>query len=77
VTSVDRAGRGDCIILRYWEDGMSSTGPEVFDKTLQSAPIWLGEIMAEPRPDRRRSHHGLRTVLHALRDRPPLHLAEP
>jgi uncharacterized protein (DUF2267 family) len=57
------------------EDRMSSTGLEVFDKTLQSTHIWLDEIMAELRPDRQRAYHALRAVLHALRDRLPLNLA--
>jgi len=50
---------------------MSFTGLEVFDKTLQIAPVWLGEMG----PDRQRAHHALRAVRHALRDRLPLHLA--
>jgi uncharacterized protein (DUF2267 family) len=54
---------------------MSSTSLEAFDKTLQIAPIWLGEIRAELGPDRRRAHHASRAVRHALRDRLPLHLA--
>jgi uncharacterized protein (DUF2267 family) len=54
---------------------MSSTGLEVFDKTLQITHIWLDEIMAELGPDRQRAYHALRAVLHALRDRLPLNLA--
>jgi uncharacterized protein (DUF2267 family) len=54
---------------------MSSTGLEVFDKTLQITHIWLDEIMAELGPDRQRAYHVLRAVLHALRDRLPLNLA--
>ena len=54
---------------------MSSTGLEVFDKTLQITNIWLDEIMAELGPDRQRAYHALRAVLHALRDRLPLNLA--
>ncbi|MGH7421913.1 MAG: DUF2267 domain-containing protein [Candidatus Rokuibacteriota bacterium] len=54
---------------------MSSTGLEVFDKTLQTTHIWLDEIMAELGPDRQRAYHALRAVLHALRDRLPLNLA--
>jgi uncharacterized protein (DUF2267 family) len=57
------------------EDGMSSTGLEVFDKTLQITHTWLDEIMAELGPDRQRAYHALRAVLHALRDRLPLNLA--
>lgn len=51
---------------------MSTTGLEVFDKTLQTTHIWLDEIMAELGPDRQRAHHALRAVLHALRDRLPI-----
>ncbi|MEK0086102.1 DUF2267 domain-containing protein [Benzoatithermus flavus] len=51
---------------------MSSTGLDVFDKTLQTTHIWLGEIMAEMGPDRQRAYHALRAVLHALRDRLPI-----
>jgi len=54
---------------------MSSTGLEVFDKTLQTTHIWLDEIMAELGPDRQRAYHALRAVLPALRDRLPLNLA--
>ena len=54
---------------------MSSTGLEVFDKTLQTTHIWLAEIMAELGPDRQRAYHALRATLHALRDRLPLNLA--
>jgi len=54
---------------------MSSTGLEVFDKTLQITHIWLDEVMAELGPDRQRAYHALRSVLHALRDRLPLNLA--
>jgi uncharacterized protein (DUF2267 family) len=50
---------------------MSSTGLEVFDKTLQTTHIWLDEIMAELGPDRQRAYH----ALPALRDRLPLNLA--
>jgi uncharacterized protein (DUF2267 family) len=54
---------------------MSSTGLEVFDKTLQTTHVWLDEIMAELGPDRQRAYHALRAVLPALRDRLPLNLA--
>ena len=54
---------------------MSSTGLEVFDRTLQITHIWLDEIMAELGPDRQRAYHALRAVLQALRDRLPLNLA--
>jgi uncharacterized protein (DUF2267 family) len=48
---------------------MSATGLEVFDRTLQTTNIWLGEIMNEIGPDRQVAWHALRAVLHALRDR--------
>jgi uncharacterized protein (DUF2267 family) len=54
---------------------MSSTGLDVFDKTLQVTHTWLDEIMAELGPDRRVAYHALQAVLHALRDRLPLGLA--
>jgi uncharacterized protein (DUF2267 family) len=54
---------------------MSATGLEVFDKTLQITNIWLNEIVEEVGPDRQRAYHALRAVLHALRDRLPLHEA--
>ncbi|HEX2115979.1 MAG TPA: DUF2267 domain-containing protein [Alphaproteobacteria bacterium] len=48
---------------------MTSTGLEVFDDTLQKTNLWLKDIEAELGPDRQRSYHALRAVLHALRDR--------
>jgi len=48
---------------------MSSTGLEVFDKTLQTTNIWLKEIGEDLGPDRQRCYHALRAVLFALRDR--------
>jgi uncharacterized protein (DUF2267 family) len=48
---------------------MTNTGLEVFDDTLQKTNIWLKEIESELGPDRQRSYHALRAVLHALRDR--------
>jgi uncharacterized protein (DUF2267 family) len=53
---------------------MSSTGLEVFDKTLQTTHIWLDEIMEKMGPDRQVAWHLLRAVLHALRDRLPIGL---
>jgi uncharacterized protein (DUF2267 family) len=50
---------------------MSTTGLEVFDRTLQATHIWLDEIMGEVGPDRQHAYHVLRAVLHALRDRLP------
>lgn len=48
---------------------MSTTGLDVFDKTLQSTNLWLDEIMADIGPDRRAAWKILSTVLHKLRDR--------
>lgn len=48
---------------------MSTTGLEVFDKTLQTTNIWLKDIMDELGPDRHVAYRALRAVLHALRDR--------
>jgi uncharacterized protein (DUF2267 family) len=53
---------------------MSSTGLDVFDKTLQTTHIWLDEIMETTGPDRQVAWHLLRAVLHALRDRLPIGL---
>lgn len=54
---------------------MSATGLEVFDKTLQTTNIWLGEIMDRLGPDRQVAWKVLSTVLHKLRDRLPVELA--
>ena len=54
---------------------MSATGLDVFDKTLQTTNIWLGEIEREIGPDRRLAWKVLSTVLHKLRDRLPVDLA--
>lgn len=50
---------------------MSSTGLDVFDKTLQTTHTWLNEIGACDGigPDKQRAYHALRAVLFALRDR--------
>src|SRR5690606_11509321 len=48
---------------------MSSTGLEVFDKTIQTTNIWLKEIGEDLGPDRQRCYSALRAVLFALRDR--------
>jgi len=48
---------------------MSATGLDVFDKSLQTTNIWLGEIMRDLGPDRQVAYRALRAVLHALRDR--------
>ena len=54
---------------------MSTTGLEVFDKTLQSTHIWLDEIMEKIGPDRSLAWRVLSTVLQAMRDRLPVDLA--
>ena len=42
---------------------MSTTGLDVFDKSLQLTNIWLNEIMEEHGPDRQRAWHILSAVL--------------
>lgn len=54
---------------------MSATGLDVFDKTLHTTHIWLGDIMEATMPDRQVAWHALGAVLRALRDRIPLELA--
>lgn len=54
---------------------MSATGLEVFDKTLQTTNIWLGEIERAIGPDRQTAWKVLSTVLHKLRDRLPVDLS--
>lgn len=54
---------------------MSATGLEVFDKTLQTTNIWLGEIMERLGPDRQLAWKVLSVVLHKLRDRLPVELS--
>ena len=51
---------------------MSTTGLDVFDKTIQTTNIWLDEIMDRMGPDRHVAWHILGAVLRALRDRLPL-----
>jgi Uncharacterized conserved protein (DUF2267) len=48
---------------------MSSTGLEVFDKTVQTTNAWLNEIIEIIGPDRHRAYRVLAAVLHSLRDR--------
>jgi uncharacterized protein (DUF2267 family) len=50
-------------------EGMSATGLEAFDKTVQTTNAWLKEIMEATGLDRRRAYRALAAVLHALRDR--------
>jgi uncharacterized protein (DUF2267 family) len=53
---------------------MSMTGLDVFDRTLQETNIWLKELMDDLRcEDRQKAYLALRSVLHALRDRLPVH----
>jgi uncharacterized protein (DUF2267 family) len=47
---------------------MPATGLEQFDKSLQTANIWLGEIMKVLACDRPTAWHVLGAVLHSLRD---------
>jgi uncharacterized protein (DUF2267 family) len=54
---------------------MSSTGLDVFDKTLQTTNIWLNEIIDHIGPDRKVAWKVLSTVLHKIRDRLPADLA--
>ena len=54
---------------------MSSTGLDVFDKTLQTTNIWLDEIMHVLGPERHVAWHVLGAVLRALRDRLPAELS--
>jgi len=51
---------------------MSTTGLEVFDKTLQTTHTWLNEIGEILGPDKQRCYHALRAVLTTLRDRLPV-----
>jgi uncharacterized protein (DUF2267 family) len=48
---------------------MTTTGLEVFDKTLQTTNTWLKEIGEQIGPDRQRCYQALRAVLFTLRDR--------
>src|SRR5947207_3757911 len=54
---------------------MSATGLDVFDRTLQSTNIWLGEIAAILDANRQVAWKVLSVVLHKLRDRLPLELS--
>ena len=54
---------------------MSTTGLEIFDKSLQATNIWLDEIIAQIGPDRAVAWKVLSIVLHKLRDRLPVDLA--
>jgi len=54
---------------------VSTTGLEVFDKTLQTTHIWLDEVMETIGPDRNVAWRVLGAVLRSLRDRLPPELA--
>ncbi|HWX46531.1 MAG TPA: DUF2267 domain-containing protein [Roseomonas sp.] len=54
---------------------MSTTGLEVFDRTLQTTNTWLGEVMERLGTDRQVAWHALGAVLRAVRDRLPVELA--
>lgn len=54
---------------------MSATGLDVFDKTIHTTHVWLGEIMERLDIDRQAAWKALSVVLHALRDRLPLEIA--
>ncbi len=52
---------------------MDTHQPEVFETTLQKTNIWLKEISDLLHwDDHQKAYHGLRAVLHALRDRLPV-----
>ncbi len=54
---------------------MSANGLDVFDKTIQTAHVWLNEIIEQLGADRQVAWKVLGTVLRALRDRLPVELA--
>ncbi|MCG7600928.1 DUF2267 domain-containing protein [Halomonas sp. McH1-25] len=54
---------------------MSDTGLQVFDRTLHTTNIWLGDIMEDNLVSRQTAWHALGAVLRCLRDRLPLPLA--
>jgi uncharacterized protein (DUF2267 family) len=52
---------------------MSTHQPAVFETTLQKTNVWLRDISDLLRwGDHQKAYHGLRAVLHALRDRLPV-----
>lgn len=52
---------------------MSATGLDSFDTSVQTANVWLKELMTELGwEDRHKAYHAMRVVLHALRDRLPV-----
>jgi uncharacterized protein (DUF2267 family) len=55
------------------ERNMKTHQPEVFDTTLQKTNLWVKEISDLLHwDDYHKAYHGLRAVLHALRDRLPV-----
>ena len=49
---------------------MSTTGLDVFDRTVHKTNVWLNDVMkALNCPDRHEAYLALRATLHALRDR--------
>ena len=54
---------------------MSAKGLDVFDKTIQTANVWLEEINQAIGPDRQLAWKVLSVVLHKLRDRLPVELS--
>ena len=54
---------------------MSTNSLPVFDKTMHTTNVWLGEIMRDLGPDRNLAWKVLSVVLHKLRDRLPIALA--
>lgn len=56
---------------------MSSTGLDVFDKTVQTTNLWLKEIMEDEAigPDKQLAWRVLGAVLRTVRDRMPVELA--
>jgi uncharacterized protein (DUF2267 family) len=58
---------------RVKEQIMDTHQPEVFETTLQKTNIWLKQISDLLHwDDHQKAYHGLRAVLHALRDRLPV-----
>ena len=56
---------------------MSTTAPDVFDKTFQTTHLWLDELVRDEAvgPDKQLAWHILGAVLRAVRDRLPIELA--
>jgi uncharacterized protein (DUF2267 family) len=54
---------------------MSTTGLEVFDRSIHTTNVWLNEIIDELGPDRNYAWHILGAVLRCMRDQLPAELA--